>query len=184
MTAATILTEIYLSKEVEQVIKKLKPDHLQEDIKQHTFLELFQKEADFIIDLHSRNKLKSYIVKILYNTATYTRSTFAKQQGKETPTDFNDNTMPFFDGEMNMNSKRCNQSTFEVIRFEEEEKERIEIESSVACAASSIHWYKFKLLEMYAELGTYQSVSDATGIPLTSVFQTISEARKEIKQRL
>lgn len=161
-----ILTKIYTSNEVRDVIKKLKPVHLQEDILQHCFLELFQKEPAFIIDLHDRGKLKSYIVKILYNTATYTRSTFAKQQGKETPTDF------------------CGNSKYEVIRFDSEEKERIENQQQIACAVSEVHWFKADILKMYAELGTYRAVSEKTGIPNTTIFNTVNQARKEIKSKI
>lgn len=160
-----ILTKIYTSLEVKEVIKRLRPVHLQEDILQHCFLELFQKPPDFIKDLHARGKLKPYIVKILYNTATYTRSSFAKQQGKETPTDF------------------CGNAKYEVIRFENEEKEREEVHQQVACAVSETYWFKADLLKMYAELGTYKAVSDKTGIPSTTVFNTVQAAKKEIKNK-
>ena len=87
MTKSSILTEIYNSNEVSKVIQTLKPVHLQQDILQHCFLELFEKSDEFIIDLYTRNKLKNYIVKILYNTAHFTRTSFKKELGRETPTD-------------------------------------------------------------------------------------------------
>ena len=62
MTAQVILTEIYCSDEVKEVVGKLEPQHLQQDILQHTFLELFEKPAKFIEDLHQRGKLKPDIV--------------------------------------------------------------------------------------------------------------------------
>lgn len=166
MTAASILTRIYESKEIKEVIMRLKPEHLQQDILQHTFLELFEKEESFILELDGRGKLKAYIVKILYNTATYSRSSFAKALGKETPTDI------------------CGDAKYEVIRYEDEEKERTESNNSVACAVSNLHWYKANMLAIYAELGTYKAVSEKTKIPLSSVFKTITEARKEIKKQL
>ena len=61
MTAQVILTEIYCSDEVKEVVGKLEPQHLQQDILQHTFLELFEKPAKFIEDLHQRGKLKAEI---------------------------------------------------------------------------------------------------------------------------
>lgn len=162
----SILTGIYTSQEVKDVIKRLRPVDLQEDILQHCFLELFQKPPDFIIDLHDRGKLKAYIVKILYNTATYTKSSFAKQRGKETPTDF------------------CAETRFEIISFENDEVERVENYRQIACATSNIYWYKARLLELYANLGTYKAISQITGIPHTSVYNTIKEARKDVKRLL
>lgn len=164
--ANQLLTEIYQSDEIKEVISKLRPAHLQEDILQHTFLELFQKPPEFIVELSGRGKLKAYIVKILYNTATYSRTTFAKQQGKETPTDF------------------CHDSTYEVIRVSDDEKMAEQTNMEIACAVSEIHWYKARLLEMYTERGTYKAVHEATGIPVSSIFKTITQARKEIKRKL
>lgn len=166
MTAQQVLTEIYVSNEVKECVKRLKPEHLQQDILQHTFMELFERPEDFIMDLHERGKLKSYIVKILYNTATYSRSTFAKQQGKETPVDF------------------CEAAKYDVIRASEDYKADLEYVENVKCALAEVHWYKVELLKLYADLGTYKAVSEKTGIPLTSVFMTITELRKEIKQKL
>ena len=166
MTATDMLTDIYLSQEVKDCIKKLRPEHLQQDILQHTFLELYEKPVTFIEDLHNRGKLKAYIVKILYNTATYSRTRFAKEQGKETPTDF------------------CQAAKYEVLTANDEYIEKQQAYEDVTCAMGEMHWYKVELLKMYAELGTYKAVSDQLGIPLTSVFITVTEAKKEIKQRI
>ena len=167
MPARQILTDIYKSSEVDAIIKRLRPVHLQEDIKQHTFLELFQKPEEFILDLHNRGRLKPFIVKILYNTATYTKSSFAKSLGKETPTDF------------------CVASKFEIIRTSEtEDREMAEMHASVQCGMSEMHWYKSRLLREYSEEGTYQKVADKTGIPIISIFATVREAKKEIKKKL
>jgi DNA-directed RNA polymerase specialized sigma24 family protein len=144
-----ILTEIYLSAEVEKMIRSLKPCHLQDDIKQHCFIELLEKDEEFIMDLHNRGKLKNYIVKVLYNTARFTRTSFTKQLGKETPTE-----------------------TFEDVPEEEYEEVSVNIEN--------LHWYKREVLKLYAEQGTYQKVSDLTHIPMTSIYQTVLEARKQV----
>lgn len=191
ITANSILTEIYVSDEVKKCVSRLEPEHLQQDILQHTFMELFEKPSDFIIDLYQRGKLKAYIVKILYNTATYSRSTFAKQQGKETPTDFNhDFNEEVFENpgmvraEKKQLQEYCNRSHYNLLEANEDYKRQMEYESDVKCALAEIHWYKQELLNLYVELGTYKAVSDKTGIPLTSVFKTITELRKEIKQKL
>lgn len=191
ITASSILTEIYVSDEVKKCVSKLEPEHLQQDILQHTFMELFEKPSEFILDLYDRGKLKAYIVKILYNTATYSRTTFAKQQGKETPTDFNfDFNEEAYDnpGAVKADKKHmqeyCNRSHYSLMEAHEEYKRQLEYESEVICALSEMHWYKQELLNLYVELGTYKAVSDKTGIPLTSVFKTITELRKEIKQKL
>ena len=166
MTARAILTDIYQSKEVADCLSKLRPTHLRDDILQNTFLELFQKDEEQIMDLYNRGKLKVYIVKVLYNTAHYTGTKFAKQLSKEQP---------------------CDTSTYSVQKFLQDENEyekEIEAEHDVACALSRMHWYKVEMLKTYAELGTHQAISDVTGIPRSSIAKTIKNARKEFKQLL
>ena len=191
MTARLLLTEIYESKEVACCIKKLKPVHLQEDIKQHTFLQLFEKPEAEILELNDRGKLKAYIVKILHNTATYNRTAFTRaegqERGREIPTDFND-AKPFdnynSEGFQEKLAKKCERNVYELLKVETDYEEQKEFNESVACVASKMHWYKVQVLKEYAELGTYQAVSNKTKIPLTSIFKTVQEARKEIKAKL
>jgi DNA-directed RNA polymerase specialized sigma24 family protein len=154
MTKASILTEIYQSKEVETIIRSIKPKDLQQDIKQHCFLELFEKPEEFILDLYNRGKLRHYIVKVLYNTSRWSCTTLHKQLGKEIPTE----------------------------EFTDSECEIYE-EVNIEPVLQKVYWYKTELVRLYAEHGTYQKVSDLTGIPLKSVYMTIIEARKEIKQK-
>ena len=165
-TATQVLTEIYESKEVSEVLKRLKPEHLQQDIKQHVFCELFAKDENFILELHQKNKLKAYIVKILYNTATYSRTTFAKELGRETPTDF------------------CVEVKYEVLKVDTSGFEQMEYETSIKKKLEESNWYPVELLKLYAELGTYKAVSEKTKIPLTSVYKTITEFTKELKKAL
>jgi DNA-directed RNA polymerase specialized sigma24 family protein len=151
---AEILTEIYISADVENMIRSLKPIHLQDDIKQHCFMELFEKSEEFIMELYNKGKLKNYIIKVLYNTSRWSFTNLSKQLGKETPTEF----------------------------FEDQpddEYSEIDIEPIL----KKVYWYKCDLIRLYAEHGTYQKVSDLTGIPLKSVYTTIIEARKEIKTK-
>lgn len=147
-----ILTEIYKSHEVKKMIQSLRPIHLQQDILQHCFLELFEKDEKFIVDLYDRGKLKNYIVKTLYNTARFTRSKFHKELGNEIPVE-----------------------SFADIPVEVYEEIKVDL--------SKLYWYKKEILELYAKEGTYQRVSDLTHIPLTSVYKTVIEARKEIKKQ-
>ena len=176
-----ILTEIYLSAEVETMIRSLKPCHLQDDIKQHCFIELLEKDEAFIMDLHARGKLKNYIVKVLYNTARFTRTSFSKQQGQEI-------VFSEIDAKKAFKSKYESEDDFIVADIEQyaamqrcTTNEDIEFENiDVTKSLENLHWYKREVLKLYAEQGTYQKVSDLTHIPMTSIYQTVLEARKQV----
>jgi len=180
MTKNSILTEIYQSKEVAVMIQSIKPEHLQQDIKQHCFLELFEKPEEFILDLYNRGKLKNYIIKILYNTSRWSCTNLHKQLGKDLLlTDLENN---YYNNETEVSGKIEGKylEHQEYIQFEQNpEYEEINIEPVL----KSVYWYKSELIRLYAEHGTFQKVSDLTGIPLKSVFTTIRDARIEIKQK-
>lgn len=157
MEASKLLTEIYVSDEIKQVTKKLKPAHLQDDILQHVFCELYSKPELFIVDLHQRGKLKSFIVKMLYNTCYFNRTKFKKELGSETPTEcFNEH-------------------------FEEVETDLI---PDMMKIIDTLYWYKKEILLLYVKHGTYQGVSDETGIPVTSIFNTIKDVRRIVKKEI
>lgn len=172
MNKNSVLTEIYCSKEIGEVIGKIHPEGIRDDLKQHVFLELFEHTEEIILDLYNRGKLKSFIVKMLYNTSRFTKSKFSKEMGKE---------VSFGDFE-EVEEKLCKTSAFEIVRGTNDLRTKDDEFEELNCAVSKIYWYKARLLELYAEVGTYKKVSDVTGIPVASVFATINQARKEIKQ--
>lgn len=196
MQAREILTEIYLSAEVAKTVQLLQPEHLREDIKQHVFTELFEKPDDFILDLHNRGKLKAYIAKILYNTATYQRTTFKKEIGRETPTDFSERDKWATDGYLGDGettqarqkaiSKNAQLSKYGVSTFEvdAEHKEAQKLYRDAVCAIDGLYWYDRQIFLLYLKLGTYQAVSDHTKIPRTSVYDTVQAVRITLKTKI
>jgi len=180
MTKASILTEIYQSKEVEAIIRSIKPKDLQDDIKQHCFLELFEKSEEFILDLYNRGKLRHYIVKVLYNTSRWSCTTLHKQLGKELLLTDLENNYHNTDTEV---SGKVSGKYLEHKEFIQHQEDREYEEINIEPVLKSVYWYKAELIRLYAEHGTYQKVSNLTGIPLKSVFTTIRDARIEIKQK-
>lgn len=183
MTKQSILTQIYKSKEVKDCLAYLQPEDLREDILQHCFLELLEKEDSFILDLHERGKLKYYIVKILYNTSRFQKCSFKKQLGKENPTDIL-GLVAFKIWENDDESvdwRKPNKVFSEAIEDLEEARERDLREKKVVKALENVYWYKKEIFELYVEHGTIRRVNELTGIPKSSIHKTISEVRNEIR---
>lgn len=155
MSSNDIITEIYLSKELAATIAKVRPTRLQDDIKQHVFMELLSKDSEVIIELHQRKKLRAYVATMIWNISQLRESnSFAKQIGvREVSTD-----------------------TFIDVPYETTELFYLPIDK--------IYWYKAKILKLYAELGTYALVAEHTGIPTSSIFRTVREAKKEVKSKI
>lgn len=164
MKARDILTEIYISDDIKNVVTKLKPQHLAEDILQHCFLELYSKQEQFIIDLYNRGKLKAFIVKMLYNTSVYNNTPFCKEWSLITPG----------------NNREVSTERFKDFADHKQEDNLDELVAVV----DGLYWYKKEILKLYAELGTYKEVSEATGVPVTSICNTIKDVRYEVKKRI
>ena len=170
MNARDLLTQIYTSDEIKELKQKLEPKHMADDIIQHTFTELFGKPETFIEELEERGKLKLYIVKQIWNFCHYSKDRFHAQfaKNKETSTDF------------------CQPGKYELLRYEEARERQDEADShkELKTHMSQLHWYKVRIFQMYSELGTYRAVSEATGIPTTSIYRTVQEMKTELKRKL
>lgn len=149
-----ILEDIYKSKDLKDCISKIRPIDIQQDVLQCTFTELLLKDEKLILDLYLRNKLMAYIVKMIYNMVRWERGSFRSSQSKEVFVE----ELP------------------EVV-----DEQKIEI---IVVPLQKIHWYEAKILELYAELGTYRKVAEVTGIPHISIFHTVQNARRNIKKHI
>lgn len=152
MTKNELISDLYLSKDIGIIKGKIKPADIADDVIQHAFLELCLLSEELIQDLHARGKLQHFCVKLIYNTANWSNGTLKKQLGRETPTE-----------------------DFSDIVDDDEPQE-------INLPMHKLHWYKSEVLKLYAELGTYQKVADITHIPMCSIYNTVKQAKKEIKQ--
>lgn len=154
MNAKQIIADLYISQDLRACLARIRPIDIQEEVLQHTFMELLNKSDDEIIDLHVRNKLTAYVAKMLFNMVRWERSTFSKLKAKEISLE----SLP------------------EVL-------EDIEIEV-ILVPLQKIHWYEAKILELYAEHKTYRKVAEITGIPHISIYHTVKNARRNIKKHI
>lgn len=181
LSKSHVLTTLFTSTEIEEVLKKINPAYIRDDVRQHVFLILFEKDEAFIIDLHERGKLRSYVAKTLYNTAHYSESSFNRQLRRRTeiPTDsFEGDSKP-----ENDESTKVNQ-TFGAPPDQEEPYDYEALVESCSLNLSKIYWYNRDMLRLYVELGSYQKVSDATGIPKRSVYDAVKKAKEDMKKLL
>lgn len=190
---ANVLTHLYSSQEIHDVLLHIRPEYIRDDVKQHVFLLLFEKDDAFIMDLHGRGKLRAFVAKTIYNTVNFSESKFNREQRRRTeiPTES-------FDGESQLNNERGESSGFlrntktdkirkKVAELADDAQQNYDYEALVeSCPVKmeAIYWYNRRLLNMYVELGTYRLVAEKTGIPLNSVHHAIKKAKKEMKKLL
>jgi len=74
----------------------------------------------------------------------------------------------------------------ETINIEEEKYNPVIDEQAqrVEEILKEIYWYKSELFRTYMDCGTYRAVEDLTGIDHVSVYHTVKEVKKILKERL
>ena len=79
MEATTIIADLYNSKEVNEAINKMEPDHLRDELKSEMFLALCELPHERIIKMHQDGWIKFYLVRMMLNMVKSKSSTFYKK---------------------------------------------------------------------------------------------------------
>lgn len=73
-----IIEEIYLHPKIRELIKNIKPEHLQQDLLQEVALVLLEYPSEKIIELHKQGNLLAYTLKTIWQLGTGTKGSFYK----------------------------------------------------------------------------------------------------------
>jgi hypothetical protein len=150
-------------KEFELAFKNIGKD-LWEDLRQEIALIVLEYDKDKITELESKGKqvFKFWIVRICCNQTNSKYGKFGRMYKSLIPVE-------------------------DVTRFVAEEEEISDdqhIVDNITKKMNDLYWYDREILKMYIELGSVRKVSAQTGIPHTSIFITIKNIRKCIKESL
>jgi hypothetical protein len=195
MTAKNkIIADLYQSKEFIDVIGKIDPEHLRDDLKQEIMLILLEKADDVIIELHESRKLKFYTVRIILNLVISVHSPFYKtfRFKKEDQLFDLDETgkvireYETFSGDEFIRaykSKPCYHEPVSVVpkdRFTERILAELR-EDKAKEGISLLYWYYRELLEAYQKHGNYRAVGKETNIPWESCYSGIRVAIQMVR---
>lgn len=150
-------------KEFEFVFKNIGKD-LWEDLRQEVAVIVLEYDRQKIKDLEEKGKqvFKFWIVRICCNQTNSKYGKFGRMYAALVPVE----------------------DIVQFIKEEEEIDNTIDVANSISKIMDSLYWYDQEILKMYVELGSVRKVSKETGIPHTSIFITIKNIRKCIKQQL
>lgn len=156
-----IITALYNSKEVNDLIRKIKPSDLQDDLKQYAFTVLCEKPAEFIIELNHKKQLKFFLVKIISNSVFSNRSGFLTQH------------------------KLSDELHHDVMEQQVDTADNYhELIDKCVIESKNLYWYNQELLNLYSIHGSYRAVSEITKIPVKSIYNAIKKAKTQIKKSL
>lgn len=160
MNKETIITQMYLDKDISQAISKMQPVELQDDLRQEIFLVLCEMNDERLLGMWTSGYLKYFIVRTMLNMAKSDRSTFFNQFRKSF-TEYCDNY-----------EKADNGSEVDE-----------EMDTKLKQSMGELHWYEKNVFELYAENGrNILKLSRDTKIPYRSLFKTVTKVKKKLSK--
>lgn len=159
------IKEVYLSPQIDALIKSVRPEHLQDDLRQEMALALLTIDCEKINEIWASNGLMGFTIKIITNMAFSSTSPFYKKFRK---TEYENAiaylksllTLPELDQRL---AKIVNERL--VSKYREDELQ----------AHESI------LFNKYVELRSCKKVADFYNIPEKHVKDVIKKTKKELK---
>ena len=172
MTHHAIIERLYNSPDLDDCIKKtVRPDH-QKDFKHELILLLYEKPQELILNLYNTSGLTYYVVRIILNLVNQKRNVYHRT--------YNDSTVTYDTDKVTMVNRQV-----EPEDFSEREKRELkelallnEIENNLD-DKEKFPYYR-ELIEAINTHGGIRAASRITGIPKSSIHDTV----KKIRQRL
>jgi len=152
-----IISELYMSKDINDAIGKMQPYELQDDLRQEVFLVLCEMDEERLFQMFNDGYLKYFIVRTILNMAKSDRSNFSRTFRK-VYSEVQDNCqVEEYDDSLNEKLYR---------------------------AMDVLHWYEKEIFRVYSETGNLLQVSRDTKIPYRSLLKTIKKVKTLLKYKI
>jgi hypothetical protein len=163
-----IISDLFVSKEFNDCIRKMEPIDLQDDLRAEVALILCEHSDEKIISIYNShpNALKYYTVRIILNLIKSNTSPFYKKY-RQPVGQFNDEYDHSDDNE-NIDIRLANELK----------------EEKALSIIDSMYWYDKEMIKLYMETGNYRKMQKVTGIPWGSCYDTIQMALNKIRYEL
>jgi hypothetical protein len=156
-----IIEKLFLSKNFNDCLNKMKPKELVDDLRQDVILKICELPDEKIKHLSDTNTLEFYTVRVILNTINNPNGKFGK------------------------NFRTVFQELSDNITSEQLDiKERLHkenLEDKAIGGIDNLYWYNQELVRLYLKHGNYRAVQEVTGIPFPSIYKAIQKSLKEIK---
>jgi hypothetical protein len=162
--ANTIIVDLVCSDDFNNCIVKVKPSHLQDDLKAEVSLILLQTMPEKIINLAEKKQLKFYAVRIIMNLGFSNTSPFYRKY-RFPFVEFKDFVL--YDDPYSL-----------LYRFEREQQEE-----SALSEIENLEWYPAEMTKLYVKVGTYRNMSKVTAIPVKSCHDAVKRAVNQIRKK-
>jgi hypothetical protein len=160
-----IVEQLFTSKEFNDCINKMEPDHLRDDLRAEVALILLETDEGKLKEIHRTGGLRYYTVRIIMNLIQSKTSLFYKVYRQQVV-----------------------EITDRFIAGEEQDLEaraaKEDLEDKAIKEIDNLYWYNGEMVKLYLKHGNYRAIEEETRIPYTSAYKTIQKSLTEIKQKV
>jgi len=196
MTKNQAIEQLYLDCRFNDCIKKMQPEHLQDDLRNEVALILLTTDTDKILSMQRENTLSFYAIRIILNTIRSNRSPFYKKYRSQfQQLNYDDADSPANNHLISMPDEHLHIIEREIKEMEEDEiYQLINQIKSIAYQPlpkyidelqvkpyPNISWYKQYILSLYLRLGSFRRIEYETRIPFESCYKTIRITINQLK---
>jgi hypothetical protein len=164
-TKNQIIEELYRSKEFNDCISRMEPDHLRDDLRAEVTLILLETDEQKLLAIHAGNALKFYTVRIIINLIQSKTSLFYKKYRQQM-------------------AEITDRFIAEQADDFKERAAKEDIEDKALKEIDNLYWYNSGIVKLYLKHGNYRAIEEDTGIPYSSAYKTIQKSFQEIKQKV
>lgn len=160
------IKEVYLSPQIDALIKSVRPEHLQDDLRQEMALALLSIDCEKISEIWASNGLIGYAIKIVTNMAFSSTSPFYKKFRKKEY----ENAIDYLRSLVILPELDIKLAKLADNRLKEKYQE------------DELQAHESILFSKYVELRSCKKVADFYNIPEKHVKDVIKKTKKELKQ--
>ena len=171
MTVTQIIEQLYRSKDLDDCIRKTVRPDLQSDFKHELILILYDKSPELIQRLHEAKQLTFYVVRIILNLVNQSRNIYHKTYINPAITYDNDKLKDKYEESENFEE-----------RLKKEEKELKILKAFDNLDSVFNTFYYRRLIQEVAKQGGVRKASRATGIPRSSISDSIKKVREHLNK--
>lgn len=162
-----IIEDVYKEPQINKLIKCIKPEHLQEELKQEFAVILLEYDCIKLLKIKEEGKLIKFAASIIWKMGTLQKSAFYKKFKKIHFIEFEEKESV----ELN-----------EEIPDEFIDKAKEILKNKMLINANEAH--ESMIFLKYVELQSCKKVADFFSIPRLHVFQVVNNVKKELKKNI
>lgn len=164
-TKNQIIEELYRSKEFNDCIGKMEPEHLRDDLRAEVTLILLETDERKLMEMHDKKVLNFFTARIIINQVFSKTSPFYKRYRQQLP-------------EITDRMAADEETDFD------ERATKEDIEERAMSEIDNLYWYNAGVVKLYMKHGNYRAIEEDTGIPYSSAYKTIQKSFQEIRQKV